>query len=239
MSRAVSNSVKAGAAKTAKAKTDPGGTMYFRDEAELAHASVILRSKIVRDRLAFLYRISCVLAGLLALSIFANVVQAIRPNNPIVIGATADGRIIPIIPLNRPIMTSSAMSAWVANAVTNSLTISFATYRRDVQNSQQFFTSGGWQAFSSGIASEHFLGTILSNKYNVYTVPKAAPIMISKPGAVDSEGVAYWIWQVPVIMTFESSQTKYTNEYTITVTIKRVPEAANPTGLGISGFIEQ
>jgi intracellular multiplication protein IcmL len=245
MKLAVGNPAKAAPARASrpaqnsKAKPDPDALPLLKDEPELAHASLILRSKIVRERQYHLYRLTYVLSGLLAFSIFGNVVQAIRPNNPIVIGATADGRILPIVPLERPIMSSSAMSAWVANAVTNSLTISFATYRRDVQASQQYYTADGWQAFSSGLVSSKFLGSILSNKYNVYTVPKDAPTMISQPGAVDSHGVAYWIWQVPVIVTFESAVTKFTNEYTITVTVERVRETDNPTGLGITEFVEQ
>ena len=219
-----------------------GGESNFKkleDEGDLAFASVLLRSKNVRERYYLLMRTIYVLGGCLALSVFGNVVQAIRPTHPLVIAMSDDGRVIPIIPLAKPVMSTNSMDAWVATAVTKSLDITFSTMGADLQSSQQYFTPTGWKAFEQGLVSARVLDSIKTNKYNEYAVPAGAPVLLSPPGAVDGNGVAYWVWQLPVTVTLESADTKQSNNYTITVTVVRVPQAQTPSGLGITGFVEQ
>jgi intracellular multiplication protein IcmL len=211
----------------------------LEDEGDIAFASVLLRSKVVRERYYLLMRTIYVLGGCLALSVFGNVVQAIRPTHPLVIAMSDDGRIIPIIPLAKPVMSTNSMDTWVATAVTKSLDITFSTMGADIQASQQYFTPSGWKAFQQGLVSANLLDSIKSNKYNEYAVPAGAPVLLSAPGAVDGDGVAYWVWQFPVIVTLESADTQQSRNYTVTVTVTRVPQAQNPSGLGITGFVEQ
>jgi intracellular multiplication protein IcmL len=184
-------------------------------------------------------RVIYVLAAALSLSVFANVVLALRPTHPTYFASSDDGRIVPIVPLSRPVMSSNALDNWVTTAVTNSLQISFSTYRSDLESSKQYFTDAGFRAFTSQITESQLLGSILANRYNEFAVMGGAPVLLSVPGAVDKTGAAYWIWQVPVSVTLESADAKFTAGHTVTVTVVRVPQTDNPSGLGITDFIEQ
>lgn len=243
-SRATEHGVAAGKRSTQGA-TERRGPDAFPEsnrligEGDLALASTLLRSKTIRERYYLLMRLIYALSGLLGLAVFGLVVLAIRPINPVYFATSDDGRLVPIVPLSRPIMSNTALDNWVTTAVTKSLQISFSSYKSDIASAQQFFTPDGWKSYTTALTAGQLLDSIVTKRYNQFVVPNGAPVLISTDGAVNSDGVAYWVWQVPVSVTLVSADATGTTSHVITVTVVRIPETENPSGLGIASFIEQ
>lgn len=214
-------------------EADHAPRLRGQDEAV---AAVLARNAYVRERHVFLSRLVVVLAAALALSVAANVVLALRaPENRYFL-ADAEGRIRDIVPLDRPVEALPVVSAWVAGAVSQSLTFSFANYRQEFAVARQHFTPQGWAEFERALTDSGLLRIVRENMYVTTAVPTSAPVL-SQQGLMN--GRYAWRFQIPMVVSYESAAQRMGQNMLVTVTVVRVPEVENPRGLGILQIVAQ
>ena len=125
---------------------------------------VRLRNNFYRDN----YR--RVVSGLLLL-LFINVAligvivyqYKTRPE-PRYFATSADGRITPIYPLTRPVVSASALLQWTNQAAVAAYTYNFSNYRKALQEASEYFTPKGWKDFQVALKSSGNLETVLAKK---------------------------------------------------------------------------
>jgi len=211
------------------------GDPPLRSEEE-AIAAVLARNAYVREKHYFLMRLVLVLAGLLSLSVVGNVLLAMRaPENKYFL-SDVEGKIREIVPLDRPVESLPVISAWVANAVSQSLTFSFANYRQEFANARQHFTPQGWAEFERALIDSGLLRIVRENMYVTTAVPSGAPVL-SQQGLMG--GRYAWRFQIPMVVSYESAAQRMGQNMMVTVTVIRVPETENPRGLGILQIVAQ
>ena len=235
-------------AKSSPRSSGPGSSRPGRDLAmensddsplrseEEAIAAVLARNAYVREKHYFLMRLVLVLAGLLSLSVVGNVLLATRaPENKYFL-SDVEGKIREIVPLDRPVESLPVISAWVANAVSQSLTFSFANYRQEFANARQHFTPQGWAEFERALIDSGLLRIVRENMYVTTAVPSGAPVL-SQQGLMN--GRYAWRFQIPMVVSYESAAQRMGQNMMVTVTVIRVPETENPRGLGIVQIVAQ
>lgn len=200
-----------------------------------ALGAVVLRNEFYKDgyrsllRLAFLQGI--VILGLLSAVFF--VIHSHQPENRY-FATTEDGRLIPMLPLNQPNLSTPALLSWVAQATTEVMTFGFNDYRRRLQEASRSFTKTGWESFTKALQQSRIIETVETNQQVITAAPSGAPI-------VESEGMNngryQWIIQLPLVVTYQSGSKTRSSRLLVTLVVVRVPRLESPNGIGIEQWI--
>lgn len=149
---------------------------------------------------------------------------------------TSDGKLIPMIPLDRPNMTDQSLLKWVSSAIISLYTYDFLNFRADFQQNQKYFTDRGWKAFLDSLAKSNNLQAVQQQKLTVQAVPAGAPI-ITRQGILD--GRYSWQIQMPILVTYESLSQQFNQQLLITIMVQRLSTLSSEYGIGISQLVEQ
>jgi intracellular multiplication protein IcmL len=220
-------------AKARKATSEIGaGSMAHRDEAVATH---IARNAFARERYEFLLKTNFVTLAFLALSLVVNVFYGMRETRMEFFAVSPDGRVTPIQALDRPVQSIAQVRNWATDALLSSLTLSFANYRKEMNEYQLNFTDQGWRSYQEALKGSNIIDTIISQQLVTSAVASGAPVLKSR-GIADN---GKWGWQleIPVVVTYESTSQKQQANYLIQMTVVRRPESENPSGLGIAQIL--
>jgi len=163
----------------------------------------------------------------------ALIYKVTHPATPKYFATTAAGRIIPLYPLDSPMVSEAVVKQWANEAVISIFNYDFVHWRNQMQKASEFFTPEGWKDFESQLRSTGTLNTVIAKKLNVSGVATGAPV-ITKRGVIDGR----YSWQVnmPVLVTYQGTTT-FQQPTTVTLLITRVPVLNNPRGIAIAQFI--
>lgn len=223
---------RASAPEKARQPASTAGVESHRDERT---ATTLARDAFSREKYEFLLRTLFVLLGLLAVSLAVVVFLGVRETKMRYFAVDPEGGIREVMPLNRPLQSTSFVLNWGTEAVVKSLTLSFANYQQQLNENRLSFTDSGWRSFQDAMKRSKVLDTITSQQLVSTVVPSAAPV-ISRQGVIDGGGYG-WVVEIPVIITYESASAKLSNNQFVTATIVRRDESENPSGLGIAQFV--
>ncbi|MFN3234537.1 MAG: type IVB secretion system apparatus protein IcmL/DotI [Gammaproteobacteria bacterium] len=193
-----------------------------------------LRNNFYRDN----YRRAMVLVMILAFVLIFTTISIVymvfnRPQ-PKYFAATESGRILQLVPLNRPTMTSKALLSWASEVATASYTYSFVNYRQKIQELQPYFTPNGWSQFMTALKSSDNLSAIDQRKLIVSAVVSGTPVIVHQG---ELAGRYAWKVQLPMLVTFQSASDRFQTTYTVTMTIIRVSTLQTESGIGVEQFI--
>ncbi|HOO81482.1 MAG TPA: type IVB secretion system apparatus protein IcmL/DotI [Alphaproteobacteria bacterium] len=197
--------------------------------------SVIVRNEFYRDGYRSLLRLA-LLQGLASLGLLGAmyfVIQVHQPENRY-FATTEDGRLVPMVPLNEPNLSTPALMSWVAQAATEVMTFGFNDYRRRLQESSRNFTRRGWESFTGALQRSRIIEMVEANQQVVTAAPQGAPIVVSE-GIV--AGRYQWQIQMPMLLTYQSGARTRTDKLLVTIVVVRVPRLESPNGVGIEQWI--
>ena len=199
--------------------------------------TVVLRNEFYRDGYRTLMRLALVqivIIFMLVAAIFY-VINVHQPEDRY-FATTEDGRVIPMIALNQPNLSTAALTSWVAQASTEIMTFGHNDYRRRLQEASSFFTRQGWQSFTKALEEASFIETVTANKQVISAAPRGAPIVLQE-GIVN--GRYQWIVQFPLSLTFESGSKKNNRNIIVTAEVVRVSRLESPNGVGFNSWRAQ
>lgn len=147
---------------------------------------------------------------------------------------TADGRILQLIPLDQPNMSSAALLSWVSQSATEVMTFGFHDYQRRLQDSSRHFTRRGWESFTTALQRSRIIESVESLQQVVTAAPRSAPVLIQE-GIFN--GRYRWVVRLPLTVTFRSGNNSTSSNLEVTITIERVPTLESPNGVGIESWI--
>ncbi len=196
---------------------------------------VVMRNEYYRDGYRLALRVavvqSFVILGLIGVCFF--VVKVHQPENRY-FATTEDGRLIPMISLIQPNLSTPALLSWVAQATTETMTFGFNDYRRRLQESSRHFTRRGWDSFTTALQRGRIIESIEGQSQVISAAPRGAPV-------VQSEGVYggryQWVVQIPMILTYTSGSKARSDNWIVSLVVVRVPRLESPNGVGISQWV--
>jgi intracellular multiplication protein IcmL len=202
--------------------------------AEDALIAVAMRNSFYRDgqrkvMIVLLLSILCnfILAGLLTYMIT-------HPPAPKYFATSIHGRITPLVPLDEPNQSDSAVLQWANQAAIAAFSYNFVNYRTELQASSGFFTAEGWDQFLRALEESNNLVAVKAKKLIVSAVATKAPVILQK-GVLN--GRYSWRVQMPVLVTYQSASEFSQQNNVVTVLISRVSTLNSPRGIGISQFV--
>lgn len=204
------------------------------DNLNDAVQTVELRREFYRDsyRKVIWALLFCILIVLLQVG--ALVYLILNPPTPKYFATSVDGRIMPLVPLDRPNLASSALLQWANTAAISAYTYNFVNYRQALQDAAQYFTPDGWQAFINALESSNNLNAVVDKKLIVSAVATGAPVVLEQGLIL---GTYTWKVQMPMLVTYQSASQFSQQSVTVTMLIQRVSTLTSPLGIGIAQFI--
>lgn len=197
--------------------------------------TVVIRNEFYRDGYRSLLRL-CLIEGVVILFLLGAMYFVIHIHQPQdrYFATTEDGRLIPMVALNEPNLSTPALMSWVAQASTEVMTFGFNDYRRRLQESSRNFTRKGWESFTSALQKSRIIEMVEASQQVVTAAPAGAPILESE-GLV--AGRYQWIIQLPLVLTYQSGSLTKSDNLLVTVVVVRVPRLESPNGVGIEQWI--
>jgi len=223
------------APKDASAKKPQKGKKGADDDNIGPLGAVVLRNEFYKDGYRGLLRLAAI-QGLVILALIGAVFFVIHSNQPEnrYFATTEDGRLIPMLPLNQPNLSTPALLSWVAQASTEVMTFGFNDYRRRLQEASRNFTKTGWESFTKALQESRMIETVETNQQVITAAPSGAPI-------VESEGLFneryQWVVQIPLVVTYQSGTKTRSSRLLVTLVVVRVPRLESPNGIGIEQWI--
>lgn len=196
-----------------------------------------LRNQFYRDsyhRVLFAFLLCLlviiVLAGLL-------VFMVLHPTKPRYFAVTPSGQITPIVALDKPNLSPSAVIQWASEAARAAYSYNFVNYRNELQAASQFFTPEGWKKFVDQLRESNNIDAVTAKKLVVSAIVNGAPVIIWDGTLPD--GRYAWRIQLPLQVTYESSSVISTQNLIVTLLVVRVDTVYSARGLAIQQFIDE
>lgn len=203
-------------------------------EQDTILAEVTARNTFYRDS----YRkvlIALNMAILSLIVLIASVIYVINhPPQPKYFATYADGKLVPLIPLNMPNVSQAALLQWANTAVVSVNSYDFFNYRDQLQKASEYFTPDGWQAYLNELKSSRNLNAVIEKKLVVSAVATRAPNIV-RSGVID--GTYAWTVQMPILVTYQSASEYSQQSLIVTLLIKHISTLTNPNGIGITNYI--
>jgi len=204
-------------------------------EAMKGLGTVIVRNEYYKDGYRALLKLALlegvIIFGLVLAMFF--VVHTHQPENRY-FATTEDGRLVPMIALNQPNLSSPALMSWVAQSATEVMTFGFNDYRRRLQEASRNFTRRGWESFTQALQRSRIIEMVEANQQVLSAAPRGAPVLQSE-GLVN--GRYQWTVQLPLVVTYQSGSLTRTDNLLVTVVVVRVPRLESPNGVGIEQWV--
>lgn len=198
---------------------------------------VVVRNEFYRDGYRTLLKVALleavVIIGLILAMFY--VIQVHQPENRY-FATTSDGRLVPMVALNEPNLSTPALMSWAAQAATETMTFGFHDYRRRLQESSRNFTRIGWASFTTALEKSRIMEMVEANQQVLTASPRSAPILVSE-GVVN--GRYQWQVEMPMVVTYQAGSQTRADNLVITLLIVRVSRLESPNGVGIEQWIAQ
>ena len=152
----------------------------------------------------------------------------------ITVAATPDGRLVPLTPLDEPIMSDAALRNWTVAAVTEAFTPGHHDWRLRLAGIRGKFTDSGYESFLVGLDDSLFLDRLRDNLQVASAVARGAPVITDTRHFAGRIG---WAIEFPLLVTFEAGSRRVNQDLLAQVLVMRVPLEERPAGIGIEQLI--
>ena len=152
----------------------------------------------------------------------------------IAVAATPDGRLVPLTPLDEPIMSDAALRNWTVAAVTEAFTLGHHDWRLRLAGIRENFTDSGYRSFIDGLGDSLFLDRLRDNLQVASAVARGAPVIVDTRHFAGRIG---WAIEFPILVTFSAGARQVSQELIAQVLVMRVPLEERPAGIGIEQLI--
>lgn len=192
---------------------------------------VRLRNNFYRDN----YRkvVGALLVALIAIVALVGAVVYLVMNrpSPTYFATTDSGRIIPLVPLGRPMVNDNSLLVWASNAAVSAYTFDFLHYRQQLQSIDKYFTTAGYHDYIQKLNTSGNLDSVIKKKIIVSAIPGGTPV-IQNQGVLD--GRYAWRIQMPLLVTYHTGGQQFNNTLMVSMLVVRVSTTQNPEGIAIA-----
>lgn len=197
--------------------------------------------ELILQRNLFYRKLHFLALGVFGLTLFVNVflmgILYYIHSNPVeslYFPTDDDGRLLTIVPLTKPNMTTDEVMAWTIEAVQAAFSYDYVNYRMQLQSAQKYFTNYGWNKYMDAIKANNNLLAITQRKMVAVATVVGQPKIITQ-GILS--GAYAWKFEMPVLVTYLSppydDKSKFSNPLNLTVIVQRQSVLQSYKGLGI------
>lgn len=195
---------------------------------------VRLRNNFYRDNYRRVMKLLLVMSLALVILVLTMAYLFTHRPEPKYFATTQSGRVLELVPLSNPMLSTEALLNWASQVAMGSYTYNFANYRQKIQMQENNFTSDAWQQFLLQLKQSGNIDAVDQRKINVSAVVSGSPVVVYQ-GMLD--GRYAWKVQVPLLVTFVSASDHFQKNYMVTMVVVRISTVQNQNGVAVAQFI--
>lgn len=205
-------------------------------EENLWGGGVVMESRgWYRDKFRQVVTICMALAGMLALSFGANVVQGVSRPDPVYFAVSDDLRIKQLTPLDEPSVSQSALFNWTTRTITKTFNLDFLHWREQLMSVKPEYTDDCFKQLIKSLKNAGNLDMIRDRRLVLSAVVKNAPTITAK-GVIN--GHMAWKMEFPISLSYESSERVVaTQDLLCSVMVRRVSVLDHPRGIRLAQLV--
>lgn len=193
-----------------------------------------LRNNFYRDNYRRVMKLLLMMSVVMIILVITMAYLFTHRPEPKYFATTQSGRVLQLVPLSNPMLSSESLLSWASQVAMGSYTYNFANYRQKIQMQEVNFTSDAWQQFLLQLNNSGNIQAIDQRKINVSAVIAGAPVIVYE-GMLS--GRYAWKVQVPLLVTFVSASDRFQRNYMVTMVIVRVSTVQNQSGVAVAQFV--
>lgn len=168
---------------------------------------------------------------LLVVATLASVFGFQRDRN-VYFAVTDDYRFRDLTPLSQPLVARETVLNLALRGTVASYTYTWRTIEADFERASSYFTPDGWIGFNNALRASGNLDTLSADKLTSSAFADIGRAKIIRT-YLDKYGRVRWEVEFPFTVSQYTPSAERDYEYTATVDVVRVSEAASPYGIGI------
>lgn len=158
-----------------------------------------------------------------------------HPPTPEYFATTADGRLIPLIPISEPYVPQEVLLTWAAQAVTTAYTLDYVHQKEQLSRMRDLFTAQGFNNHRKALETSGLWTAVAERRLVTQVVPTAPPI-VTNQGVIG--GRYAWKVEVPIKITYQgASSVSLPQDNIAEVLIVRMPTHELPRGYAIHQLV--
>lgn len=222
----------AGAAAKPAARTGDIPSL-LRDD-QFVHSALMMRNADLRANAVNRRRGEMLKTGVIVFLAAMAGLMAMRPPQHTYFAVDPENRLTRLVPLDHPMLSAAALSAWVSKAMIAVNTYDSANYKQQLSAvAQKYFTLPGWNSYNTAMVKSGTWKYIKSQQVIVSATITGAPVLI-KAGI--AHGHYEWVFQVPMVVTYAGLTGSSPQTVTYQVTVVRTPVYKHPAGVAIKSI---
>ena len=132
--------------------------------------------------------------------------------------------------LATPNMSATDILVWANEAAVKIHTYTYLTYRRDLQQIQNYFWPNAWDVYQRALKTQHYKKSLITQQMAVSAVAADVPLLL-KQGV--NNGRYTWKVEVPLLLHFQGGRHSLNQKISLTLVIQRTPPYLGKRGVGI------
>lgn len=157
-----------------------------------------------------------------------------NPTHPLYFATDTVGRLIDIVPVDQPNMTTDEVMAWAVDAVQATYSYDHLHYRGQLQEAQKYYTNYGWSNYVRALTASNNLVALEERKMIVTATVVAQPKILAQ-GIL--AGAYAWRFEMPVLVSYSlppyDDKSKFFNALDVVMIVQRQQALQGYKGLGI------
>jgi intracellular multiplication protein IcmL len=157
----------------------------------------------------------------------------VKPSAPKYFRSTPDGRLLEMVPADRPFLNQSQVLSFATDCVYRSFGLDFHKWRNQITDARECFTDDGYESYRRALEKSGNLSRMQTDRL-VSTPYSTGPAVVAAEGA--KNGVYTWTVQQPIAITWENSGKKLEQKGLAEIVVVRVSTLEKPSAVAIESI---
>ncbi len=195
---------------------------------------ILLRNNFYRRQ--YFLALALFVLNIIVIAVLVGVLIFLKrnPTRPVYFATDSVGRLIKVVPVSQPNMSLDEVMVWAQKAVENIYSYDFINYKEQMQFSQRYFQTTGWDNYIQALTASNNIVALKERKMVVVAKVIDKPVLITQ-GLL--AGAYAYKFSMPMLVTYMlppyDEKSQFSNALTVSVIIQRQPILQSDDGLGI------
>lgn len=201
-----------------------------------AASQVFIRKEFYKDQSSLMKKAVIGAIGCLAGSVILTFVAATRESDTRYFAINEKG-VMNLVALANPNMSDAAVGNWLASSLIDTFDFTYINIREHLNEATlKYFTDNGRTELIDSLDRAGNFDAIINKKLLASLTLDSTPLVVKKGKPAFSNSYL-WKLEVPGTMTYRTESQEFTNKLLFTITISRVSQLKNNSGLGIHRIV--
>lgn len=161
-----------------------------------------------------------------------------NPVRPLYFATDEVSRLIQIVPVNMPNMSTEDVTAWTVKAVQDAYSYDYINYHQQLQNAEKYFTATGWTTYMKALMLSGNMRALTNRKQIALAQVIETPKVLKEAML---NGALTWLIEMPLLVIYTmppyDGSNQFSNALVVRVIVQRQKILEGDNGLGIVQLI--